>query len=94
MDLKHVETFLAVFEEGSVTRAAHKLNIVQPAVSSQIKNLEAEIDVRLFDRSPRGIAPTAAARALYRLFVQVVADFRTAESLAQGLRQMPKLLPK
>jgi DNA-binding transcriptional LysR family regulator len=89
MDLKHVETFLAVFEEGSVTRAAHKLNIVQPAVSGQIKHLEAELDVRLFDRSPRGIAPTSAARALYRLFVQVVADFRTAESLAHALRQVP-----
>jgi DNA-binding transcriptional LysR family regulator len=89
MDLKHVETFLAVFEEGSVTRAAQKLNIVQPAVSSQIKHLEAELEVRLFDRSPRGIAPTSAARALYRLFVQVVADFRTAESLAHGLRRVP-----
>jgi DNA-binding transcriptional LysR family regulator len=89
MDLKHVETFLAVFEEGSVTRAAQKLNIVQPAVSTQIKNLEAELDVRLFDRSPRGIAPTSAARALYRLFVQVAADFRTAEALAHGLRGVP-----
>lgn len=89
MDLKHIATFLAVYEEGSVTRAARKLNIVQPAVSSQIKNLEAELDVRLFDRSPRGIAPTSSARALYLLFVQVVADFRAAETQAQGLRFTP-----
>ena len=54
MILKHIETFVCVYEECSMTRAAARLNIVQPAVSSQLRKLEAELKVTLFDRSPRG----------------------------------------
>lgn len=85
MILKHVETFLCVYEECSMTRAAARLNIVQPAVSSQLRKLEAELNVALFDRSPRGITPTAAGRRLYRLFVPVLDAFRAAERQAHAL---------
>lgn len=85
MDFKQVETFLCVFEEGSVTRAAAKLNIVQPAASNQIKKLEAALQLELFERLPRGISPTPAGRALYRLFAPVMESFRTAEHQAHAL---------
>ena len=85
MDFKLVETFLCVFEEGNVTRAAAKLNIVQPAVSNQLKKLEATLKLELFERTPRGISPTPSGRALYRLFAPVQESFRTAEHQAHAL---------
>lgn len=85
MDLKHIKTFLCVFEECNITRAASKLNIVQPAVSTQIRHLETELGISLFERSTRGMAPTPAGRLLYRLFEPVVASFRAAEKQALQL---------
>jgi DNA-binding transcriptional LysR family regulator len=85
LDFRQIETFLCVFEEGNVTRAAAKLNIVQPAVSAQIKKLEVALKLELFERSPRGISPTAAGRALYRIFAPVLESFRTAEHRAHAL---------
>jgi len=80
-----METFLCVFEEGSMTRAAAKLNVVQPAVSTQIKKLEAALKLELFERSPRGISPTPAGRVLYRLFAPVLENFHAAEHQAHAL---------
>jgi LysR family nitrogen assimilation transcriptional regulator len=85
MDLKHIETFLCVFEECNITRAASRLNIVQPAVSTQVRHLESELGISLFERSTRGLAPTPAGRALYCLFNPVVNDFRAAEKQAMQL---------
>jgi len=85
MILKQIETFLCVYEECSMTRAAARLNIVQPAVSSQLRKLEAELNVSLFDRSPRGITPTAAGRRMYRLFMPVLDAYRAAERQAYAL---------
>jgi DNA-binding transcriptional LysR family regulator len=85
VDFKLVETFLCVFEEGNVTRAAAKLNVVQPAVSNQIKKLEATLKLELFARTPRGISPTPSGRALYRLFAPVLESFRAAEYQAHAL---------
>ncbi len=85
LDFKQIETFLCVFEEGNVTRAAAKLNIVQPAVSAQLKKLEGALKLTLFERTPRGITPTPSGRALYRLFAPVLESFRTAEYQAHAL---------
>ena len=80
-----METFLCVFEEGSMTRAAAKLNVVQPAVSNQIKKLESALKLELFERLPRGISPTPAGRVLYRLFAPVLENFHAAEHQAHAL---------
>src|ERR1700712_2582125 len=74
MDLKQIQYFIALFEDGSVTRAAKRLNIVQPALSMQISKLEAELNQPLFERGPHGMTPTEAARLMYRLYVPIIRD--------------------
>jgi LysR family cyn operon transcriptional activator len=55
MNLRHLRTFVAIADNGGVARAAARLNLTQSAASRQILALEAELDVRLFDRIGRGV---------------------------------------
>lgn len=64
MDLKQLRAFLTVAETGNVTRAAELLHLVQPAVSRQIRLLEADLGTALFTRERHGMVPTDAGRAL------------------------------
>lgn len=61
-----LRTFLAVHREGSLTRAAQRLSLSQPAVTAQLRALEEALGRPLFTRLPRGVAPTAAAELLAR----------------------------
>ncbi len=64
MDLNQLETFLAVVEAGSFSRAAERLNRTQPAVSLSIKRLEEEVGEPLFDRTSKGGTMTEAGKSL------------------------------
>jgi DNA-binding transcriptional LysR family regulator len=64
MELYQLRTFAAVANEGHLTRAAERLHISQPAVSGQIKALERDFDLRLFERSATGMTLTPACREL------------------------------
>jgi DNA-binding transcriptional LysR family regulator len=65
VNYRQVEVFKAIMDSGSITDAATKLRISQPAVSKALKMLEAELGLRLFDRTTKGISATEEARVLY-----------------------------
>jgi len=87
LDLRQISYFVALFEEGSVTRAAQRMNVVQPALSMQIAKLERELDQRLFDRQPKAMVPTAAGRTLHRLVQPILRDVAEARAAMARLSE-------
>ncbi|RLC10349.1 MAG: LysR family transcriptional regulator, partial [Deltaproteobacteria bacterium] len=73
MELRQLECFVAVVEEGGFNRATSRLHMTQPAISYQIKLLETDLDIPLFYRRSRGISPTEAGRVLYQ-HAQLIQD--------------------
>ncbi|MFI0715000.1 LysR family transcriptional regulator [Streptomyces inhibens] len=64
MDIKQLRAIVTVAEVGSVTRAAELLHLVQPAVTRQIRTLEQELGVPLFERTGQGMRPTEAGAVM------------------------------
>lgn len=64
MELRQVQLFLAAAEEGSITAAARRMHLTQPALSRQIKALEEELGVELFTRGAHSVALTPAGRVM------------------------------
>ncbi|GAA1632512.1 LysR family transcriptional regulator [Nonomuraea maheshkhaliensis] len=85
MSLRQFEYALAVATEGSVTAAAESLRVAQPSMSQQIRNLERDLGVTLFDRTPGGLVPTAVGRAfLQEAEIAVNAARRARETARAG----------
>lgn len=88
MDLRRLRYFVVVAEEQSFSRAAQRLHIAQPPLSSQIKQLETELEVRLFDRTSRGVRLTEAGQLLLdearRLLSQVEQAARAVRRAGNG----------
>jgi DNA-binding transcriptional LysR family regulator len=66
LKLRDLQLLLALHEWGSMAKAANHLNLTQSAVSKAVTELEHIFGVRLFDRTPKGIEPTAYGRALLK----------------------------
>jgi DNA-binding transcriptional LysR family regulator len=82
MDLKTMEYFLVVVEEGSITRAAERLHMSQPPLTVRLKSLESELGVELLSRHGRGVEPTAAGRVFADRVRRLIADVKgTAEAV-------------
>jgi DNA-binding transcriptional LysR family regulator len=79
MELYQLRSFVAVAEAGHLTRASEKLHVSQPAVSGQIKALEDELELALFERTPSGMELTYAGQ-------QLLADAGKVLAAAQQLR--------
>ena len=82
-----VAVFLAVLDHGSFSAAARALGRVPSAVSMAIGNLEAELDLALFERGGREPRPSAAARALEPQARQIAQQLRQLQAHAQALHQ-------
>ena len=80
-----MQYFLCLYQEGSVSRAAKRLNIVAPALSMQVTKLEDELGRQLFVRGPKGMEPTADGRRMFELFEPHVRGFAQArEAMASS----------
>ncbi len=81
MSVEQLETVVAIAEEGALVRAARRLHISQPPMTRRLAALEDELGVRLFERLPRGMRPTAAGLELVaraRVILAALDDARTA----------------
>ena len=65
IDFELYRIFVAVAEEENITKASNKLSISQPAITKQIKNLENQLSVKLFERKSKGVALTSEGKDLY-----------------------------
>jgi DNA-binding transcriptional LysR family regulator len=85
MDLRHIRTFVTVAELGTVSKAATRLHVAQPALSRQIANLEDELGVKLFDRVGRRLLLTSDGE-------QLLSDGRGLLNYARALGEHAQVL--
>jgi DNA-binding transcriptional LysR family regulator len=84
MDLTQLRTLVHVAELGSLNKASGRLRIAQPALSRQIRLLEDELGLRLFDRHGRGMLITEAGRDVLSHAKRVVAEVEALRASAAG----------
>ncbi|GAA3203158.1 LysR family transcriptional regulator [Actinocorallia longicatena] len=91
LDLAQLRTFLSVYRAGSLTAAARLVGLSQPTVTTQLKALEKSLGRPLFERLPRGVAPTAAAD---ELAARLAGPMDALEAIAGGgTREEPAPAP-
>lgn len=84
MTLKHLRVFHTVCVENSITKAAEKLYMSQPAVSLSIKELETYYNVKLFDRMNRTLYITEKGRILFEYAENILSQFSEARDVVSG----------
>lgn len=86
MNLHQLRIFVAIANHGNLTRASEELHLSQPAVSAQIKALEEELGISLFNREPRGMVLTAAGKVLLTEASGALSAAKNVTLKAQHLR--------
>src|ERR1700754_4329860 len=85
MELRQLRYLVALADEGHFTRAAARANVAQPALSQQIRKLEDELGLALFDRTTRRVVPTEAGELLSARARRILAE---VDDAAAELRQL------
>lgn len=86
MELYQLRTFVTVAQQGHLTQAAELLHLSQPAVTAQIKALEEDMGMPLFDRSAGGVRLTRAGEELLPRAQSILTSSRDLLNHARGLR--------
>ncbi|WP_160009046.1 LysR family transcriptional regulator [Rhizobium sp. 18055] len=84
--LRQIQYFIAVAEQGSITRAAQNLSISQSSVTEALKELETDLGVELFDRHPRGLTITHNGHQFLRHATKILASVSDARTSFSGNR--------
>ncbi|HEV7267094.1 MAG TPA: LysR substrate-binding domain-containing protein [Falsiroseomonas sp.] len=86
MNLRHIEVFHALMRSSSMTEAARRLHVSQPAVSTVLKHAEQRLGLKLFERTGGRLVPTPEAIALFPEVEHIFARLEALSRSAQGLR--------
>ncbi|WP_411374467.1 LysR family transcriptional regulator [Arthrobacter sp. MPF02] len=86
MNLRRLQYFLAVVDAGTITAAAEQIHIAQPALSRQIKTLEHELKLKLFEAQGNKLVLTPAGRALVPAARRLMLETQSLEDAADALR--------
>lgn len=90
LTMQHLTTLVAISEAGSMTAAARRLNLAQPALSITIAKLEAKLGLMLLRREPRGVQLTQAGQLLLARAYDILALTQTSLRELDTLRQEPQ----
>jgi LysR family transcriptional regulator, regulator of abg operon len=86
MELRQLNHFLAILESGSLARAAERAGVTQQALSKSLERLEESLGAALFERTPRGVLPTAFGRAIADHASAVAAEAARLHRTARAVR--------
>lgn len=89
MDIRQLRYFVAIAEQGSLTRAASFLHVAQPALSLHLRNMEEELGTPLLSRSPRGVSVTEAGSILLRNARTIINQLALVEDEIRGHERDP-----
>lgn len=87
VNLRQIEAFKAVIEQGTVSRAAELLHVSQPALSKLIGHLETDTGLRLFERLKGRLAPTERGMRLYKEVDRIFAGVQQVENAVEAIRR-------
>ena len=85
--IRQIQSFLNVAALGSFTRAAEKMHTMQPALSQQIRDLETELGIRLFDRTTRRVELTEGGAEFRNIAAKIIEDLESAARNAHELAE-------
>ena len=86
MTLRELQYIVAVAETGSFSRAAETVHVSQPTLSAQVKKLETELGITIFERATRKVIPTEAGRATIASARRILAEAETLRDTARAAR--------
>ena len=90
MRYRHIEVFYSVFINGSVTKAAHDLNVTQPSISKILSQSESDLGIKLFERLNKKMIPTQEAKILFPYAQKIHNNLSNFKKVSSNLVEKPQ----